>query len=118
MKKYLNINCEANISFNNDAKVALSGIESYLTKWFCDNEFIGEMNLSGGTWGAYPIAVGNWRIELHKDDKFYDYELNLENKNVLFVYTFQYNKGKHPDINNMVAYITELKDKYKLIPYI
>jgi hypothetical protein len=118
MKIHLNIDCEANIIFNNDAKVILKGHESYLTKWFFDDEFVGEMNLSGGQWGAYPIKVGNWKIELHRDDKIYKYELNLENRNVLFIYNFQYLKGKLPDINEMVSYISELKDKYKLIPYV
>jgi len=118
MKIHLNIDCEANIIFNNEAKVILRGHESYLTKWFCDDEFIGEMNLSGGQWGAYPIKVGNWKIELHRDDKIYNYELNLENRNVLFIYNFQYIKGKLPDINEMVSYISELRDKYKLIPYV
>jgi len=118
MKIHLNIDCEANIIFNNDAKVILKGHESYLTKWFFDDEFVGEMNLSGGQWGAYPIKVGNWKIELHRDDKIYKYELNLENRNVLFIYNFQYLKGKLPDINEMISYISELKDKYKLIPYV
>jgi hypothetical protein len=118
MKIHLNIDCEANIIFNNEAKVILRGHESYLTKWFCDDEFIGEMNLNGGQWGAYPIKVGNWKIELHRDDKIYNYELNLENRNVLFIYNFQYIKGKLPDINEMVSYISELRDKYKLIPYV
>ena len=118
MKIHLNIDCEANIIFNNEAKVILRGHESYLTKWFCDDEFIGEMNLSGGQWGAYPIKVGNWKIELHRDDKIYKYELNLENRNVLFIYNFQQTKGKLPDINEMVSYISELRDKYKLIPYV
>jgi hypothetical protein len=118
MKIHLNIDCEANIIFNNEAKVILRGHESYLTKWFCDDEFIGEMNLSGGQWGAYPIKVGNWKIELHRDDKIYNYELNIENRNVLFIYNFQQTKGKLPDINEMVSYISELRDKYKLIPYV
>jgi hypothetical protein len=118
MKIHLNIDCEANIIFNNAAKVILRGHESYLTKWFCDDEFIGEMNVGGGQWGAYPIKVGNWKIELHRDDKIYNYELNLENRNVLFIYNFQQTKGKLPDINEMVSYISELKDKYKLIPYV
>ena len=118
MKIHLNIDCEANIIFNNDAKVILKGHESYLTKWFFDDEFVGEMNLSGGQWGAYPIKVGNWKIELHRDDKIYKYELNLENRNVLFIYNFQYLKGKLPDINEMDSYISELKDQYKFIPYV
>jgi hypothetical protein len=118
MKIHLNIDCEANIIFNNAAKVILRGHESYLTKWFCDDEFIGEMNIGGGQWGAYPIKVGNWKIELHKDDKIYNYELTLENRNVLFIYNFQQTKGKLPDINEMVSYISELRDKYKLIPYV
>jgi hypothetical protein len=118
MKIHLNIDCEANIIFNNEAKVILRGHESYLTKWFCDDEFIGEMNLSGGQWGAYPIKVGNWKIELHRDDKIYNYELNIENRNVLFIYNFQQTKGKLPDINEMVSYISELRDKYKIIPYV
>jgi hypothetical protein len=118
MKIHLNIDCEANIIFNNAAKVILRGHESYLTKWFCDDEFIGEMNIGGGQWGAYPIKVGNWKIELHRDDKIYNYELNLENRNVLFIYNFQYLKGKLPDINEMVSYISELRDKYKFIPYV
>jgi hypothetical protein len=118
MKIHLNIDCEANIIFNNAAKVILRGHESYLTKWFCDDEFIGEMNIGGGQWGAYPIKVGNWKIELHRDDKIYNYELNLENRNVLFIYNFQQTKGKLPDINEMVSYISELRDKYKIIPYV
>jgi hypothetical protein len=118
IKTHLDINCKADIIFNNEAKVILRGHESYLTKWFCDDEFIGEMNLSGGQWGAYPIKVGNWKIELHREDKVYKGELNIENRNVLFIYNFQQTKGKLPDINEMVSYISELRDKYKIIPYV
>jgi len=118
IKTHLNIDCEADIIFNNEAKVILRGHESYLIKWFCDEEFIGEMTLGGGQWGAYPIRIGNWKIELHREDKIYKGELNLENKKILFIYNFQYTKGKLPDVTEMITYVSELKDKYKFIPYV
>ena len=42
----------------------------------------------------------------------------INKRNVLFIYNFQQTKGKLPDINEMVSYISELRDKYKIIPYV
>ena len=56
---------EALITFNsNSAKVLVkNNIRSYLVRWYCNDEYIGEYELSSGMWGAYPLNLGNWRIE-------------------------------------------------------
>lgn len=118
MKIHLTNEISANITFNNLAKVSINGDKGYLVKWFLDDAFYGEMYLHGGQWGAYPIAVGNWKLEFHGETQVIDYNLNLENKKVLFIYTFNTDKGKLPDTREMVDYVTQMKKVYNLTPYV
>jgi len=78
--------------------------DKYLVKWFFDDKFQGEYNLSSGMWGAFNIKVGIWRFEFWKDGKMQsDYVHNLKNKNILIIATFK-NKtiGKNLDVNNLL----------------
>jgi hypothetical protein len=118
MKLNLTNEISANITFNNSAKVSINGDKGYLVKWFLDDAYYGEMHLNGGQWGAYPIAVGNWKLEFHGEEQIIDYNLNLENKKVLFIYTFNTDKGKLPDTREMVEYVTQMEKVYSLIPYV
>jgi len=118
MKLNLTNEISANITFNNLSKVSISGDKGYLVKWFLDDSFYGEMYVNGGQWGSYPIAVGNWRLEFHGEEQVIDYNLNLENKKVLFIYTFNTDKGKLPDTREMIEYITQMEKVYNLIPYV
>ena len=118
MKIHLDKNSSTNITFNNSAKVSINGEKGYLVKRFLDDSFYGEMQLNAGQWGAYPIAVGNWRIEFHGENNIIDYNLNLEKKKVLFIYTFSKDKGKLPNIKEMIDYVTQMEKTYNLIPYV
>lgn len=118
MKIHLDKNSSTNITFNNSAKVSILGEKGYLVKWFLDDAFYGEMYLNGGQWGAYPIAVGNWKLEFHGENNIIDYNLNLENKKVLFIYTFNTDKGKLPNTREMIEYVTQMEKVYSLIPYV
>ena len=43
MKVQLLKNSHANITFNTNAKVTIRGEQSYIVKWYRDEEYIGEM---------------------------------------------------------------------------
>lgn len=118
MRIHLDKDSSTNITFNNLSKVSINGDKGYLVKWFLDDAFYGEMYLNGGQWGAYPIGIGNWKIEFHSEKQVIDYNLNLENKKVLFIYTFNTDKGKLPDTREMIDYITQIKKVYNLLPYV
>lgn len=118
MKIHLDKNSSANITFNNSARVSISGDQGYLVKWFLDDNFYGEMYLNAGQWGAYSLEIGNWKLEFHKENNIINYDLNLNNKKVLFIYTFNSIKGKLPNIQSMIDYIEELKNTYNFIPYV
>lgn len=119
MKVNLQNNSHVNISFTNLVKVSVRGEHSYLVKWYRDDNFIGQMELHGGTWGGFENELGNWILEFWQGDSLINsIDFNLTNKNILFIYTFNTEKGKLPDINSMIEYITELKNKYNFIPYV
>jgi hypothetical protein len=101
------------ITFNNNAKVSLLSERAYTVKWFCDDEYIGEMILNPGTWGAYPLNFGNWKIEYWLDNELINtYDNNLKGKDVLFITEFDNVWGKLPDVTKLEKRIDELKNKY------
>jgi len=78
----------ANITFNEMVKVAINGNDTYKVLWYYNGEFISEMLLPGGTWGAIPMdEVGNWVIEFRSDeDDSMVHKHELELNNMLIIY--------------------------------
>jgi len=119
MKLNIQDNSHANVSFTNLVKVSIRGEHGYLVKWYRDENFIGQMELNGGTWGGFENEIGNWRLEFWQGENLVNSTTyNIENKNILFIYNFNTEKGKLPNINSMITYISELRDKYNFIPYV
>jgi hypothetical protein len=119
MKLNIQDNSHANVSFTNLVKVSIRGEHGYLVKWYRDENFIGQMELNGGTWGGFENEIGNWRLEFWQGENLVNSTTyNIENENILFIYNFNTEKGKLPNINSMITYISELRDKYNFIPYV
>jgi hypothetical protein len=120
MKVNLQTNSHANISFTTSAKVSVRGEHNYTVKWFRDKEFIGDMNLGGGNWGAFPNEIGNWEIEFWQDGDFIQsLDLNLEGKNILILPIFAFNKiGKSTNINTLQKYVDKIEETYKCNVYV
>ena len=120
MKINLQENSHANISFTTSAKVSVRGEHRYNVKWFRDKEFIGNMDLGGGNWGAFPNEIGNWEIEFWQgEDLVQSIDFNLEHKNVLISPIFVFNKiGKSTNINILQKYVEEIEKKYKCDAYV
>lgn len=79
---------EALITFNaGQAKVSVKNTTNiYLVRWYCDNEYIGEHELTGGKWGAYPLSLGNWRIEFWQNhEKLSQFDNNLKDAPILII---------------------------------
>jgi len=79
---------EALITFNAGiAKVLVKNNErSYLVRWYCDQEYIGEYELSSGMWGGYPLRLGNWRIEFWQDhEKVNEFNNDLKGNSILII---------------------------------
>ena len=63
MKFDIQNNSHANITFNSNAvRVSIRGEHTYTVKWFCDDNFIGDMVLGGGNWGTYPLSIRSWLV--------------------------------------------------------
>ena len=100
MKFPLQNNSHSNISFTTNAKVSVRGEHSYTVKWFRDKEFIGDMNLGGGNWGAFPNEIGNWVIEFWQEDIcVQSIDFNLEGKNILILPIFAFQRSENFDID-------------------
>ncbi len=79
---------EALITFNSgQAKVLVKNNEqAYLVRWYCDREYIGEYELSSGMWGAYPLRLGEWRIEFWQDhEKISEFNNELKDNPILII---------------------------------
>ena len=112
-------NSHANISFTNLVKVSIRGEHSYNVSWYKDEIFIGQMELHSGTWGGFENELGNWRLEFWQNEILGNsITCNLENKNVLFIYTLKTEKGKLRNINSIIEYISDVKNRYNFIPYV
>ena len=120
MKVDIQENSHANVTFNNLIKVAIRGEHSYTVKYYCNDEFAGEMNLGGGNWGGYEMVVGDWRIEFWQDDNLIKiYHHKLADKNILVITSFGLtNKGKIPNFTPINEWINEIENKYKCKIYI
>ena len=120
MKFPLQNNSHSNISFTTNAKVSVRGEHSYTVKWFRDKEFIGDMNLGGGNWGAFPNEIGNWVIEFWQEDIcVQSIDFNLEGKNILILPIFAFNKiGKSTNISILQKYVDKIEETYKCNVYI
>lgn len=121
MKFDIQPNSHANITFNGTLRVSIKGDFQYLVKWFCDDDFIGEMFLNGGCWGSYNLEIGNWRIEFWDGDNLINhFNNNITNQHILISFNFSPNTpGKQPNIGGMVQKIKEIESKYncKVICY-
>lgn len=103
----------ANCVFGPMAKVSLAGDTSYRVKWFCDNRYIGEMDIHPFSWGGYPNEFGNWRIEFWNNNTMVSrFDNNLRNAEVLFIANLNYKLGKLPDIVKLENRVSELRQKY------
>jgi hypothetical protein len=120
MKINLQENSHANISFTTNAKVSVRGEHRYNVKWFRDKEFIGNMDLGGGNWGAFPNEIGNWEIEFWQDgDLIQSIDFNLEGRNVLVFPIFLQNMiGKNTNLIPLQEYIQYIEEKYKCNTYV
>jgi len=120
MKINLQENSHANISFTTSAKVSIRGEHRYNVKWFRDKEFIGNMDLGGGNWGAFPNEIGNWEIEFWQDgDLIQSIDFNLEGRNVLIFPIFLQNMiGKNTNLIPLQEYIQHVEEKYKCNAYV
>lgn len=79
---------EALITFNAGiAKVLVKNNErAYLVRWYCNQEYIGEYELSSGMWGGYPLRLGNWRIEFWQDhEKVSEFNNDLKGNPILII---------------------------------
>ena len=120
MKINLQENSHANISFTTSAKVSIRGEHSYNVKWFRDKKFIGDMDLGGGSWGAFPNEIGNWVIEFWQgEDLVQSIDFNLEDKNILIFPVFIQNMiGKNTNLIPLQEYVNFAEEKYKCNVYV
>ena len=107
---------EALITFNaGQAKVLVKNNErAYLVRWYCDNEYIGEYELSSGMWGAYPLRLGNWRIEFWQDhEKVSEFSNDLKDNPILIIADLSKPLlGKNLSISKLVSRGNEIKTQY------
>ena len=70
----------AELSFANDSRVSIKGESgdksSYLVKWHkrskCndDYDFVGDMEITRGTWGAYPYEdIEQWKVDFFETEE-------------------------------------------------
>ena len=108
----MEINKNWRITFNG-GQAKVSGIDVdgvHLVKWYCDGEFIGDYELGDGNWGAYPLSLGDWKIEFWKDgEKMGEYHNDLNDAPVLIIAP---KPGKRLPIEMLIKRGNELKDKY------
>jgi len=109
----INDNNSANCVFGPMAKVSLIGDTPYTVKWFCDDKYIGEMDIHPFSWGAYPNEFGNWRIEFWNGHEMVGvFNNDLKNSEVLLIATFDNKLGKVPDIVKLENKVSTLRQKY------
>lgn len=120
----------ANITFNNTARVSLSGsnteYDHLIVKWYSNNKFVGEMTLRKYTWGAYNIEdITNWKIEFWGDsmgnlELLATYDNNLSNKPILIIATLPTSSspGKIFPVGELRKYTELVVEEYKCEPYV
>ena len=107
---------EALINFSGTtARVSVKNNDrAYLVRWYCNEEYIGEHELSSGMWGAYPLKLGNWRIEFWQDhEKVSEFQNNLENNPILIIADLpKPAPGKNLSIGKLITRAHEIKSQY------
>ena len=103
------------INFNGGS-ATVSGKEidsSYLVKWFCDDEFIGEFELGSNNWGSFNLRLGIWRIEFWQNGRKVDEYVNeLSNNDILIIIDFNSTPGKNLPINNLLERGNYIKQRF------
>jgi|TARA_B100000035_G_scaffold88767_1_gene74746 hypothetical protein len=103
------------INFNGGSAI-VSGKEidsSYLVKWFCDDEFIGEFELGSNNWGSFNLRLGIWRIEFWQNGRKVDEYINeLSNNDILIIVDFNSTPGKNLPINNLLDRGNYIKQRF------
>jgi hypothetical protein len=123
MKFQIENNSYAIINFKGSAQVDVHG-GSYLVKWYANEELVGEMNLSSGMWGAYPLEIADWRIEFWSEGELVKVAKDfIDNKTILILADFSSSyqdklKGKVLNITPLIEYLDDIQMKYKCNPYI
>ena len=84
----------------------------YLVKWICNDELVGEYELGSGNWGAYPLSLGHWRFEFHREGFDVEhYNHNLEKENILIIADLPpVLPGKTLPINKLIDRGNEIDD--------
>jgi hypothetical protein len=106
---------EALITFNaGQAKVVLKGNSMFLVRWYCDKEYIGEYELSPGMWGAYPLRLGNWRIEFWEHhEKVSEFNNDLTDQPILIIADLPTPKpGKNLPTGKLINRAYEIQSQY------
>ena len=87
----------------------------YLVKWICNDELVGEYELGSGNWGAYPLSLGHWRFEFHREGFGVEhYNHNLEKENILIIADLPpVLPGKTLPINKLIDRGNEIEAEYK-----
>lgn len=112
-------NSRVNLTFNGIAKVIVRGDHNYLVKWFENNNFIGEMYLNSGTWGAYPMNdISNWRIEFwFEGDLVHSYNNSIANNPILII--CENTTLDFPNfVNSVREYVNGVAEKYDTKPFV
>ena len=112
-------NSKVNITFHDMAKVIIRGDHNYLVKWFENNNFIGEMYLNSGTWGAYPMNdIANWRIEFwFEGELVHTYNNSIINNPILII--CENSTQEFGNFVNLVReYVNKVADEYQTNPFV
>ena len=113
----MKINKKWRINFNGgQAKVA--GVDAdgvHLVKWYCDGEFRGDYELGNGNWAAFPLSLGDWKIEFWKDDvKVDEYHNDLNGEDILIIADLKSPlPGKLLSIDKLIDRGNEIKAEHK-----
>ena len=115
MKVDIQENSHANVTFNNLIKVAIRGEHSYTVKYYCNDEFAGEMNLGGGNWGGYEMVVGDWRIEFWQDhEKVSEFNNDLKDNPILIIADLpKPQPGKNLSTGKLINRAHEIQSQYE-----
>jgi hypothetical protein len=104
------------ITFNSgQVKVALKGNGMFLVRWYCDREYIGEYELKPGTWGAYPLKLGNWRIEFWENhEKVSEFNNDLKDNPILIIADLpKPQPGKNLSTGKLINRAHEIQSQYE-----
>jgi len=91
---------------------------TYTVKWFLNDEFRGQYDLGPGRWGAYPLELGNWRMEFWKAGSLSsEYDNNLSGENILIIAEFNnLQPGKNLPIGELINRAKNIKEQWGCEP--